>query len=84
MINHCSGYVVAGTSMEYRMNAEEQNPEITNYLSRSDWEGSTGILMFDYSGARQSGFFEWDVRGDLMLQTTINNNFKHHMLKKGE
>lgn len=84
MINHCSGYLVAGSSMGYRMNAEAQNPEITNYLSRSDWEGSTGILMFDYSGARQSGFFEWDVRGDLMLQTTINNNFKYHMLKKGE
>lgn len=84
MINHCSGYLLAGTSMGYRVNAQEQNPVITNYLTGNSWEGSTGILMFDYSGARQSGFFEWDVRGDLMLQTTINNNYKYHMLRKGE
>lgn len=80
MINHVSGYLNNSTSDTYRANAAQQNPTITEYLQTST--GTTGIMLFDYSGARTSG--NYTVNGDIMLQTVIDNNYKYRMKRKGE
>lgn len=80
MINHVSGYRNSSTSNTYRENASQQNPTITNYLQTTT--GTTGIMMFDYSGAKTSG--SYTVNGDIMLQTVIDNNYKYRMKRKGE
>ncbi len=87
MINHCSGYVGASTSSTYRNNAAYQNPKLIEYLNSSSWEGSTGIILFDYTGASLSNGFiigSTEVYGDVALQTIIDNNYKYRMLRKGE
>lgn len=82
MLNHVSGYVGSSTSNTYRANAAAQNPEVIKYLNNRTYPGSTGILLFDYSGAAKSG--NYDVQGDIMLQTVIDNNYKYRMKRKGE
>ena len=82
MLNHVSGYVGSSTSNTYRANAAAQNPEVIEYLNNRTYPGSTGILLFDYSGAAKSG--NYDVQGDIMLQTVIDNNYKYRMKRKGE
>lgn len=82
MLNHISGYVGTSTSNTYRANAAAQNPKIIEYLHNRKTPGSTGILLFDYSGAAKSGSYE--VQGDVMLQTVIDNNYKYRMKRKGE
>ncbi len=82
MLNHISGYVGSSTSDTYRANAAAQNPKVIEYLHNRTTPGSTGILLFDYSGAATSG--RYDVQGDVMLQTVIDNNYKYRMKRKGE
>ena len=82
MLNHISGYVGASTSNTYRANAAAQNPKVIEYLHNRTTPGSTGILLFDYSGAAKSG--NYNVQGDVMLQTVIDNNYKYRMKRKGE
>lgn len=82
MLNHISGYVGSSTSNTYRANAAAQNPKVIEYLHNRTTPGSTGILLFDYSGAATSGGY--DVQGDVMLQTVIDNNYKYRMKRKGE
>ena len=82
MLNHVSGYVGSSTSNTYRANAAAQNPKVIEYLNNRTYPGSTGILLFDYSGAAKSG--NYDVQGDIMLQTVIDNNYKYRMKRKGE
>lgn len=82
MLNHISGYVGASTSNTYRANAAAQNPKVIEYLHNRTTPGSTGILLFDYSGAATSGSYK--VQGDVMLQTVIDNNYKYRMKRKGE
>ena len=82
MLNHVSGYVGSSTSDTYRANAAAQNPEVIKYLNNRKYPGSTGILLFDYSGAATSG--SYNVQGDVMLQTVIDNNYKYRMKRKGE
>ena len=82
MLNHVSGYVGSSTSNTYRANAAAQNPEVIKYLNNRTYPGSTGILLFDYSGAATSG--SYNVQGDIMLQTVIDNNYKYRMKRKGE
>ena len=82
MLNHISGYVGSSTSNTYRANAAAQNPKVIEYLHNRTTPGSTGILLFDYSGAATSG--SYNVQGDVMLQTVIDNNYKYRMKRKGE
>lgn len=82
MLNHVSGYVNSSTSNTYRANAAAQNPKVIEYLNNRSTPGSTGILLFDYSGAATSG--SYNVQGDVMLQTVIDNNYKYRMKRKGE
>ena len=82
MLNHVSGYVGSSTSNTYRANAAAQNPKVIEYLHNRTTPGSTGILLFDYSGAATSG--RYNVQGDVMLQTVIDNNYKYRMRRKGE
>lgn len=82
MLNHVSGYVGSSTSNTYRANAAAQNPKVIEYLNNRTSPGSTGILLFDYSGAATSG--SYNVQGDIMLQTVIDNNYKYRMKRKGE
>lgn len=82
MLNHISGYVGSSTSNTYRANAAAQNPKVIEYLHNRTTPGSTGILLFDYSGAAKSG--NYNVQGDVMLQTVIDNNYKYRMKRKGE
>ena len=87
MINHCSGYVGTSTSSTYRSNAAAQNPKLIEYISSDEWEGSTGIMLFDYSGAsRSNGLLTGNVEvyGDVALQAIIDNNYKYRMKRKGE
>lgn len=87
MINHCSGYTGTSSASTYRSNAAYQNPKLIEYLNKSDWEGSTGIILFDYAGASLSNGFisgSTEVYGDVALQTIIDNNYKYHMKRKGE
>ena len=82
MLNHISGYVGSSTSNTYRANSAAQNPKVIEYLHNRTTPGSTGILLFDYSGAATSG--NYNVQGDVMLQTVIDNNYKYRMKRKGE
>ena len=82
MLNHVSGYVGSSTSNTYRANAAAQNPKVIEYLHNRTAPGSTGIILFDYSGAATSG--RYNVQGDVMLQTIIDNNYKYRMRRKGE
>lgn len=82
MLNHVSGYVGSSSSNTYRANAEAQNPKVIEYLHNRTAPGSTGILLFDYSGVATSG--RYNVQGDVMLQTVIDNNYKYRMCRKGE
>ena len=82
MLNHVSGYVGYSTSNTYRANAAAQNPKVIEYLHNRETPGSTGILLFDYSGSETSG--SYNVQGDVMLQTVIDNNYKYRMKRKGE
>lgn len=82
MINHCSGYVGLSTSSTYRNNGAYQNALLIKYLQSSTWEGSTGIMMFDYAASSSSG--STAVYGDVALQTIIDNNYKYRMKRKGE
>lgn len=87
MINHCSGYVGTSTSSTYRSNAAAQNPKLIEYISSDEWEGSTGIMLFDYSGASLSNGLlggSTEVYGDVALQAIIDNNYKYRMKRKGE
>ena len=86
-INHASGYVGSSTTSTYRNNAAAQNPKLISYITSDSWEGSTGIVLFDYAGASLSnGFLSGDkeVYGDIALQTIIDNNYKYRMKRKGE
>lgn len=82
MLNHVSGYVGSSTTNTYRANAAAQNPKVIEYLHNRTTPGSTGIILFDYSGAATSG--SYNVQGDVMLQTVIDNNYKYRMRRKGE
>lgn len=85
MLNHVSGYVGSSTSNTYRANAAAQNPKVIEYLHNRTAPGSTGIILFDYSGAATSGRYNvYNVQGDVMLQTIIDNNYKYRMRRKGE
>ena len=82
MLNHVSGYARNSSSDTYRSNAAAQNPKVIEYLHNRTTPGSTGIILFDYSGAATSG--RYNVHGDVMLQTIIDNNYKYRMCRKGE
>ena len=87
MINHASGYVGSSSSSTYRENAAAQNPKLISYVTDDSWEGSTGIMLFDYAGASLSNGFlsgNTEVYGDIALQTIIDNNYKYRMKRKGE
>ncbi len=82
MINHCSGYTGSSSSSTYRNNAAYQNPKLIEYLQSDTWEGSTGIILFDYTASSTSG--STAVYGDVAVQTVIDNNYKYRMKRKGE
>lgn len=88
-INHTSGYVgsiVGGiaystsTTDGYRENAANNNIKLYNKINSSSWQGSTGIILSDFVGARYSG--DYTVYGDLLPQAIIDNNYKYHMKRK--
>ena len=86
-INHTSGYTAditgnVSTTPGYRENASNNNIKLYNYINSSTWKGSTGIVMMDFVGARESG--DYTVYGDLCPQAIIDNNYKYRMLRKGE
>lgn len=80
MINHISGYANTSTSNTYRANAAAQNDRVYKYMQNRT--GTTGITLFDYSGAKTSG--SYTVNGDIILQAVINNNYRYRMKRKGE
>lgn len=82
MINHCSGYTGTSSSSTYRNNAAYQNPKLIEYLHSDTWEGSTGIILFDYTASSTSG--STAVYGDVAVQTVIDNNYKYRMKRRGE
>lgn len=87
MINHASGYVGSSSSSTYRENAAAQNPKLISYITDDSWEGSTGIMLFDYAGASLSNGLlggNTEVYGDIALQAIIDNNYKYRMKRKGE
>ena len=88
MLNHVSGYVGSSSSETYCANAAAQNPKVVEYLHNRKTPGSTGILLFDYTGiAEYRPLFtitKYSVQGDVMLQTVIDNNYKYRMKRKGE
>ena len=82
-INHTSGYVNwISTTDGYRENAANNNVKLYNLINSASWNGSTGIMIMDFVGARKSG--NYTVYGDLCPQAIINNNYKYHMKRKGE
>ncbi len=86
MLNHVSGYVGSSSSETYCANAAAQNPKVVEYLHNRKTPGSTGILLFDYTGIAEYRllFTKYSVQGDVMLQTVIDNNYKYRMKRKGE
>lgn len=86
--NHTSGYtsytngIFESSTDGYRNNAANINIKFYNKITSSDWEGSTGIILSDFVGARKSG--NYTVYGDLLPQAIINNNYKYRMKRKGE
>ena len=82
MLNHVSGYVGNSTSDTYRANAAAQNPKVIEYLENRTAPGSTGRLLFVFTGAAKSG--NYDCQGDIMLPAVIDNNYKYRMKRKGE
>jgi len=82
-VNHTSGYTSwESTTNAYRKNAANNNVRLYNYINRPAWEGSTGIIVMDFVGARTSG--NYTVYGDLCPQAIIDNNYKFLMKRKGE
>lgn len=84
MINHCSGYEGANN---YCLNAQNVNLPVYNYLVGKDKKvGPTGIMMLDYVGTRRNSYIgiRYNTYGDLLPQAIIDNNYKYHMLRKGE
>lgn len=82
-LNHCSGYQDDDVTLTgYRGNSSVINPEIYNYITSTDFKGSTGIIMLDYVGSHVSGGVT--VYGDLLPQAIIDNNYKYRMKRKGE
>lgn len=84
-INHCSGYegVTALETNAYPKNARDINLPIYNYIAGQEKTvGSTGIMLLDFVGARESHGLT--VYGDLLPQTIINNNYKYRMNRRGE
>lgn len=83
-INHTSGYTAGilgiSTTDGYRENAANNNIKFYNKITSSDWQGSTGIILSDFVGARRSG--DYTVYGDLLPQAIIDNNYKYHMKRK--
>lgn len=92
MINHCSGYDGANN---YPQNSQDTNLPVYNYLmgktvtlgnetiTRKE-NGSTGIVMLDFVGARTTSYIgsTYTVNGDLLPQTIIDNNYKYIMKRK--
>lgn len=76
------GYTVVSTIKGYRENAANNNVKFYNKITGTDWQGSTGIVISDFVGARTSGGYT--VYGDLLPQTIIDNNYKYRMKRKGE
>lgn len=85
-INHCSGYSgSAASNTSYSNNAQAVNPRIYEYITGTEKAvGSTGIMMLDFVGKRVSSASNMTVYGDLLPQAIIDNNYKYHMLRKGE
>ena len=82
MINHLSGYTGTTSSSSYANNAAYQNPNVVQYLNNRTNHGSTGILLFDYSGVAK--YNSTQVDGDVVLQTVIDNNYKYRMRRRGD
>lgn len=83
-INHTSGYTAGllgvSTTNGYRENAANNHIKFYNKITSADWQGSTGIILSDFVGARTSG--DYTVYGDLLPQAIIDNNYKYHMVRK--
>lgn len=82
-INHTSGYTGFISSTDgYRENAANNNIKLYNKLNSQEWQGSTGIMILDFVGARSSG--DYQVFGDLCPQAIIDNNYKYRPQRRGE
>lgn len=90
VINHLSGYTktikVIGidtglsTTDGYRANSAYNNDDFYNLITATDWKGSTGIVLMDFIGTRNSG--NHTVYGDILTQAIIDNNYKYVMKRK--
>ena len=83
-LNHTSGYTGSlSRTSDYQNNAHNVNPAIYEYITSTEYTpGPMGIVFMDFVGSRDSDNIV--VYGDLLPQEIINNNYKYHMLRKGE
>ena len=58
----------------YRDNAVHTHAAVIDYMATHN-PGTMGIVMMDYAGTDRSG--SYDVRGQELVQTIIDNNFKY-------
>lgn len=96
VINHLSGYTETikinllvtkidtglSTTDGYRANSAYNNDDFYNLITATDWKGSTGIVLMDFIGTRNSG--NYTVYGDILTQAIIDNNYKYVMKRKTE
>lgn len=83
-LNHTSGYTGSlSRTSDYQNNAHNVNPAIYKYITSTAYTpGPMGIVFMDFVGSRDADNVV--VYGDLLPQEIINNNYKYHMLRKGE
>ncbi len=83
-INHASGYV---NFRNYAKNAANTNPSVRRYLvgeaphltkKHLRQPGPVGIIMMDFAGVRTTTYMgkTYQVEGDLLTQSIIDNNFR--------
>lgn len=73
IINHASGYVgSSGTNSNIKDLAAGTNKYLVDYLSQTELQGSTGIVLMDFAGVEKSG--KTTVYGNELVESIINNN----------
>ncbi len=73
VINHASGYVgSSGTNSNIKNLAAGTNKYLLDYLSQTELQGSTGIVLMDFAGVEKSG--KTTVYGNELVDCIINNN----------
>lgn len=82
VINHCSGYRGADAIFSaYAQLAADLNQPVYQYIQNRT-PGCLGSILLDFVGTRN--WNGYNVYGDLLPQTIIDNNYKYRMKRRGE